>query len=79
MLFIVYLCCSTPSRERDVIFTRLLVFPGDSVVKDLPANVGDAGDAGDTGDLGSISESGRSPDEEEEMSVHSNILAWKIP
>ena len=49
------------------------------MVKDLPANVGDAGDAGDTGDLGSISGSGRSPDEEEEMSVHSNILAWKIP
>ena len=53
--------------------------PGDSVVKDLPANVGGAGDAGDTGDLGSISGSGRSPEEEEEMAIHSSILAWKLP
>ena len=65
--------------ERDVIFTSLLGLPGDSVVKDLPANVGDAGDAGDTGDLGSISGSGRSPEEEEEMAIHSSILAWKLP
>ena len=77
MLFIVYLCCSTPSRERDVIFTSLLLdFPGDSVVKNLPANVGDAGD---TEDLGSVSGSGRSPEEEEEMTIHSSILAWEIP
>ena len=33
-------------------------FPGDSVVKNLPANTGNARD------LGSISESGRSPGEE---------------
>ena len=46
-------------------------FPGGSVVKNPPANAGDAGDSG------SISGSGRSP--EEEMATCSNILAWKIP
>ena len=41
------------------------------MVKDLPANAGDARDRG------SISGSGRSP--REEMATHSSILAWKIP
>ena len=31
----------------------------------------------DSGDMGSIPGLGRSP--EEEMTTHSNILAWKIP
>ena len=31
----------------------------------------------DSGDVGSIPGLGRSP--EEEMTTHSNILAWKIP
>ena len=43
-------------------------FPGGSVIKNPPANVGD---------VGSIPGLGRSP--EEEMATHSNILAWKIP
>ena len=42
-------------------------FPGGSVVKNAPANAGDARDAG------SIPGSGRSPDN------HSSILAWRIP
>ena len=43
-------------------------FPGGTVVKNLPANAGDAG---------SIPVSGRSL--KEEMAIHSSILAWKIP
>ena len=41
-------------------------FPGGSVVKNPPANVGDPG---------LIPESGRSPG----MATHSSILAWEIP
>ena len=41
------------------------------MVKNLPANEGDAGD------MGSIPGSGRSP--EKEMAAHSSILAWRIP
>ena len=45
--------------------------PGGSVVKNPPANAGDAGDVGSTlGQQGPL---------EEEMATHSNILAWKIP
>ena len=43
-------------------------FPGGSVVKNLPANAGDAG---------SIPGSERSPGEEN--AVNSGILAWRIP
>ena len=43
-------------------------FPGGTVVKNLPANAGDAG---------SIPVSGRSL--KEEMATHSSILAWKMP
>ena len=42
-------------------------FPAGSVVKNLPANAGDAG---------LIPNSERSP--KKEMATHSNILAWKI-
>ena len=42
-------------------------FPGASVVKNLPANAGDAG---------SIPGWERSPEEEKE--THSSILAWEI-
>jgi len=45
-----------------------LGFPGGSVVKNLPASVGD---------VGSIPGWGRSP--EKEMATHSSILAWEIP
>ena len=41
------------------------------MVKNPPANTGDAGYTG------SIPGSGRSP--EEEMAIQSSILAWKIP
>ena len=46
-------------------------FPGASVVKDLPANAGDAGD------LGWIPGWGRSP--EGGNGNHSSILAWETP
>ena len=46
-------------------------FPGGTVVKNPPANAGDAGD------VSSIPGSGRSL--EEEMTTHSSILAWRIP
>ena len=47
----------------------ILGFPGSSVVKNLPANAGDARDTD------SIPELGRSL--EEEMATYSSILAWK--
>ena len=45
-------------------------FPGDSAVKNLPAN------AGDTREVGSIP--GSEDPLEEEMATHSSILAWSI-
>ena len=45
-------------------------FPGGSVVKNWPANEGDAGDAG--------SVSGLEDPLEEEMATCSSILVWKI-
>ena len=53
---------------RKVRYTmKLTGFLGDSAVKSLPANVGDAG---------SISGSGSC---EKDMAAHSSTLAWKIP
>ena len=46
-------------------------FPSGSVVKNPPANAGDASDAGLI--------LGREDHLEEEMATHSSILAWKIP
>ena len=46
-------------------------FPSGAVIKNLPA------DAGDARDEGLIPESGRSPGEE--IATRSSILAWKIP
>jgi len=43
-------------------------FSGGTVVKNLPANAGDAG---------SIPGSGRSPGKG--MAMHSSVFAWKIP
>ena len=51
-----------------VLSELILDFPGGSVIKNLPANVGDPG---------SIS-SWEDP-LEKEMATHSNILAWRIP
>ena len=45
----------------------ILGFPGGSVVKNLPANAGDARDLGGEDPL------------EEEMATHSSIPAWEIP
>jgi len=49
----------------------VLGFPSGSVVKNLPAN---AGDARDTGSI-----LGCEDPLEKEMATHSSILAWKIP
>ena len=49
----------------------IMGFPGDSVVKNLPANARDAREAS------LIPEWGRYL--EEEMATHSSILAWKVP
>ena len=59
------------------IYSSFLGLPGGSVVKNLPANAGDAGDRLVPGDAGSISGTGRPL--EEEMATHSSILAGKIP
>ena len=45
-------------------------FPGDSVVKNLPASAGDSGGAGSTPGSDPL---------EEEMATHCSILAWEIP
>ena len=47
------------------------VFPDGTVVKNLPANAGDAGDPG------SIPGSERSPGEG--MATHASVLAWEMP
>ena len=51
--------------------TLLRAFPGDTVVKNLPAN------AGDERDSGSIPES--EDPLEEERATHSSVLAWRTP
>ena len=51
--------------------TLLRAFPGDTVVKNLPANVGDERDSG------SIPES--EDPLEEERATHSSVLAWRPP
>ena len=62
-----------PAQLFPLSFCKTLIyqrasFPGGSVVKNLPANVGD---------LGSTPGLGRPP--EKEMATHSSILAWRIP
>ena len=52
-------------------YSSFMGSPGDSVVKNLPAN------AGATGDMGSIPGSGRSL--EKEMATHSSIFAGIVP
>ena len=46
-------------------------FPGGSVVKNLPANAGDARDAG--------LNPGQEDPLKKETATHSSTLAWKIP
>ena len=48
-----------------------LDFPGGTVVKNLPANAGDARDVGLI--------PGQEDPLEKEMATHSSTLAWKIP
>ena len=68
---------SLPFSSWSLPFPRLTsfpwcwAFPSDSVVKNFPANAGDAGDTGST------PRSGRSPGFE--TTVHYSILGWKIP
>ena len=45
-------------------------FPGDSVIKTLPANAGDVSLIPGDGEEGPL---------EKEMETHSNILVWEIP
>ena len=54
----------THGTERD--------FPGGSVVKSSPVN------AGNTSDLG-VQSMGQEDSLEEEMAIHSSILAWNSP
>ena len=64
-----YLFASLPSVTSSLAYK--LGFPSGAVVKNSPANVGDARDAG------SIFVSKRSPGEGN--GTHSSILAWTIP
>ena len=56
--------------EMSVSFVYIQGFPEGSVVKNLPANAGDAGDVG-------LIQGGEDP-LEEEMTSHSSIIAWEI-
>ena len=59
------------STEKTVTFNSVIFimgFPGDSVVKNLPANAGDMGLS-----------PGLEDTLEKEMATHSSILAWEIP
>ena len=49
----------------------VLGFPSGSVVKNLPANAGDARETGSILDF--------EDPLEKEMATHSSILAWKVP
>ena len=52
----------------------IVITPGGSVVKNLPAN------AGDPGSIPGFERSpGREDPQEKEMATHSSILAWEIP
>ena len=53
-----------------MMFIFTLGFPGDSAVKNLPANAEDAIDTGSSPGSGGFPE---------EMATHSSILAWRIP
>ena len=53
-------------------FTVEKSFPGGAVVKNLPADVGNARDVG-------LKDLGLKDPLEKEMATHSSILAWKIP
>ena len=55
-----------------VVFNHYLGFPGGSVVKNLPANAGDAGD------MSSVPGSRRSPGEGNGNPLQA-LLAWKTP
>ena len=46
-------------------------FPGDSAIKNLPTNAGDA--------RGRVQSLGHEDPLEEEMATHSSLLAWRIP
>ena len=54
----------------EVEYSKTLGFPGSSVVKDIPANVGEARD------MGSIL--CQEDPLEKELATYSNILSWKI-
>ena len=58
--------------RRDRLLTLVFLgFPYGSVVKNLPANAGDARDTGSIPGLEGLLE--------KEMVTHSSILAWEIP
>ena len=54
-----------------ITFPRILGFPGSSMVKNPPANSGDARDIGSIPRWEDLLE--------KEMAIHFSILAWKIP
>ena len=55
----------------EVEYAKTLGFPGSSMVKNTPANVGEARD------MGSIL--GQEDPLEKEIATHSNIFSWKTP
>ena len=57
-----------PTMLFILIYFHILGFPGGAVVKNPPANAGDARDVGSVPEL----------EMEEEMTTHSSILAWKL-
>ena len=62
----IFLLCLTYFSQLFFFFYSIMGFPGGSVIKNPPANAGDAG---------VIPGSGL----ENEMATHSSILAWEVP
>ena len=62
----IFLLCLTYFSQLFFFLNSSMGFPGGSVIKNPPANAGDAG---------LIPGSGL----EKEMATHSNILAWEVP
>ena len=56
------------SNKKKSLLSIIMGFPDGSVVKNLPANAGDAGLI-----------LGQEDPLEKEMATHSSILAWRIP
>ena len=71
LYFIKYLIKSRKEKKYFRYNTQIKGFPAGSVVKNLPADTGEAGDQ--------VRFLGQKSSLEEAMSIHSSILPWEMP